>query len=267
MNAWSHHENKSGNSALRISAAYAVTGCLWILFSDTVLSLFLTDPDAITRLQMFKGLVFIAVTSALLFILVDRDMSVMRRSERALREREQTFRTLANTAAAAIFIYGDAFITVNRATEKLTGYAEGELRSMRFYDLFHPDFSGMIKDHCDALPRDGNGPKDCELKLITKEGDERWIDFSSSIIEYEGKKCGLGTAFDITARKQAEKTLKESEERLRLLVERVRDYEIFMLVYKFFHTYMGYLLLSNRVVLEHDLAPNGDGKKIIIITA
>ena len=229
MNDWPHHENKSGNSALKISAAYAVAGCLWILFSDKILSLFLTDPAAMTRLQMLKDLVFIAVTSALLFILVDRDMSVMRRSERVLREREQTGRILAETATAAIFIYGDAFITVNRATEKLTGYAEGELRSMRVYDLVHPDFRGMIKDHCDALPRDGNGPKDCELKLITKEGDERWIYFSSSIVDYEGKKCGLGTAFDITARKQAEKTLRESEERLRLLVERVRDYEIFML--------------------------------------
>ena len=69
----------------------------------------------------------------------------------------------------------------------------------------------------------------CELKLITNKGDERWIDFTSSIIDYKGKTCGLGTAFDITDRKQVEQTLKESEEKLRLLIERVRDYEIFML--------------------------------------
>jgi len=51
-----------------------------------------------------------------------------------------------------------------------------------------------------------------------EKGEERWIDFTSSIIDYHGKQCGLGTAFDVTNRKLAEQSLKESEERLRLLV-------------------------------------------------
>ncbi len=220
---------KVWNLSLRISIIYALAGCLWILFSDTVLSLVITDPAVLTRLQTFKGWIFIIITASLLYILINRYVSAMKLSEQALRESENTLRILADTTASAIFMYGDKFITVNRATEELTGYSEAELTSMNFCDLLHPDFREMIRLHCDAILRGNSGPIRCELKLITKKSDERWIDFTSSTIDYKGKARGLGTAFDITDRKQVEQTLKESEERLRLLIERVRDYEIFML--------------------------------------
>ncbi len=219
----------AGNISLRISMIYALAGCLWILLSDTVLSLVITDPAVLTRLQTFKGWIFIIITASLLYILVNRYVSAMELSEETMRESEKTFRILADSTASAIFMYGDTFITVNRAAEELTGYSEEELKSMSFYDLLHPEFKDMIRAHCDALSRGNGGPIRCELKLITNKGDERWIDFTSSIIDYKGKTCGLGTAFDITDRKQVEQTLKESEERLRLLIETVRDYEIFML--------------------------------------
>ena len=228
MNKFANNKN-AWNISLKISLIYALAGGLWILFSDTLLSLIITDPVTLTHLQTFKGWIFILVTASLLYVLVNRYISAMKRSERELRESENKFHILAETAASAIFIYSDAFITVNRATEKLIGYSEAELGSMSFHDLVHPEFREMIKGHCDALSRGDSAPIHCELKLLTKKGDERWIEFTSSLIRFQGKTCGLGTAFDITDRKQAEQTLKESEERLRLLIERVRDYEIFML--------------------------------------
>jgi two-component system, LuxR family, sensor kinase FixL len=223
------NRNRTGKIALRISAIYAMVGALWILSSDTLLSLFISEPAVLTHLQTFKGWAFIAVTAFLLYVLVSRYVSAMEHSEQALRESEKKFRILADTAASAIFLYRDTFITVNRAFEELTGYPEGELRSMSFFGLLHPDSREKIAAHCDALLRGNGSPMRTELKLITRKGDERWIDFTCSIIDFEGKTCGMGTAYDITDRKQAEQTLKESEERLRLLIERVRDYEIFML--------------------------------------
>ena len=202
---------KAGNISLRISLIYALGGGLWILFSDTVLSLVITDPAVLTHLQTFKGWIFIIITASLLYILVARYVSAVKLSEQAMRESERTFRTLADTTASAIFMYGDTFITVNRATEELTGYSEGELKSMSFYGLLHPEFRDRIKAHCDALSGGNSGPFRCELKLLTRQGDERWIDFTSSIIDYKGMMSGLGTAFDITERKQVEQTLKESE--------------------------------------------------------
>jgi two-component system sensor kinase FixL len=219
----------SRNIALKISVVYALAGALWILFSDRVLSLLIFDPATLTRLQTFKGWAFIAVTASLLSILVHRYVAGMRHAELALRESETTFRILAETTTTAIFLYRDTFMRVNRSTEQLTGYSAGELASLSLYGLLHPDSREMIRGHCDALSRGGGEPVRCELKIVTKQGDERWIDFTSNIIDHQGKQWGLGTAFDITDRKKVEQTLKESEERLRLLIERIRDYEIFML--------------------------------------
>ncbi len=222
-------KSKAGNIALRISMTYALAGGLWILFFDTPLSLISFNSVTLTRLQTFKGWAFIAVTAFLLYVLISRYVSAMKRSELALAESEKKFRILAETASSAIFLYRDTLITANRATEELTGYSENELRSRSLYDLINTEFKGLVRRQCDVLSRGDEVATHCELKLITKKGDERWIDFTSSIIEYQGMSCGLGTAFDITVRKQAEQTLKESEEKLRLLIENVRDYEIFML--------------------------------------
>ncbi len=149
--------------------------------------------------------------------------------KRALRESKENFRMLIENTSAAIFIYRDKILLANSAMEKLTGFTREELASMNFYDLVHPDSRGLVKQHCEALSRGRGSPLRCEYKVLTKKGDEVWIDFMSGIINYGGKPSGLGTAFDVTDRKRSDAALRESEERLRLLVERVSDYEIFML--------------------------------------
>ena len=46
-----------------------VAGCIWILLSDRLLGLLTTDPKLLTRLQTFKGWLFIFVTACLLYAL------------------------------------------------------------------------------------------------------------------------------------------------------------------------------------------------------
>ncbi|TAK93613.1 MAG: PAS domain S-box protein [Aquabacterium sp.] len=53
--------------SLRATVGYAVFAGAWILLSDRVLELF-ADPHALARFSTFKGLVFIAVTAAMLWV-------------------------------------------------------------------------------------------------------------------------------------------------------------------------------------------------------
>ncbi len=154
-----------------------------------------------------------------------RDITEHKQAEEALRASEERFRTLAETTATAIFVYsGEKFIYVNPATEELTGYSAGELLNLRFWDVVHPDFQEMIRQRGLARQRGEDVPTRYEFKIVRKGGEERWVDFTAGKINWHGQPAAIGSAFDITERKQAEEALRASEERFRAYIERASDY-------------------------------------------
>ncbi|MEW5959135.1 MAG: PAS domain S-box protein [Chloroflexota bacterium] len=142
------------------------------------------------------------------FVAIKQDITARKRMEQALRESEAWFRTLADTTSTAIFIYQDErFVYVNRACEALTGYARPELLSMRFWEMVHPDHRQLVRERGFARQRGETVPDRYEFKILHQDGSEQWIDFTAGKIEWEGQPAALGTAFDITERKQAEEAL------------------------------------------------------------
>jgi diguanylate cyclase (GGDEF)-like protein/PAS domain S-box-containing protein len=137
------------------------------------------------------------------------DITDRRRVEEALRESEGKFRTLAETVAAAAFIFqGTRMRYVNSAAEAQTGYSREELLTMDFWEVIHPSSREQVKKRGLARQRGESVPTRYEVKLLTKSGEERWVDFMAATIEFDGEPAVLGTAFDITERKQAEETIR-----------------------------------------------------------
>jgi diguanylate cyclase (GGDEF)-like protein/PAS domain S-box-containing protein len=115
---------------------------------------------------------------------------------------EANSRTIAETIACAIFIsQGEQLNYVNHAAETITGYAREELLSMDFWDLVHPDCRELVLNRGGARQGDA---EQYEVKILTKNGDERWLDISTAMIEFDGMLASLVSAFDLTERKYAE---------------------------------------------------------------
>ncbi|HUL61737.1 MAG TPA: PAS domain S-box protein, partial [Methanocella sp.] len=133
-------------------------------------------------------------------------------AEEALRESEEKFRQLAETSPAAIVIYqNDRIVYVNPAAEKSSGYTAAELLSMKPWEIIHPDYRQMYVDRSTALMQGFHPSERNDLKIVTRDGRERWISASAATIMHGNQPAGLVVSFDITERKQAEEALRESE--------------------------------------------------------
>jgi diguanylate cyclase (GGDEF)-like protein/PAS domain S-box-containing protein len=117
---------------------------------------------------------------------------------------EATFRALAETISAAVFVYrGTRYRYVNAAATTLTGYSADELLGMDFWELVHPDDREVVRERGMARQRGDRVPSRYELRIVTRGGEERWVDFTSATVRYGGEPAALGTAFDVTDRRRA----------------------------------------------------------------
>ena len=137
---------------------------------------------------------------------------------------EVLFRTLADTMAAITFIHrDDQLLYVNRAVTEVTGYSREELLTRSFWELIHPAMRDAARARGRTRLRGGAVPSRTEVKIVTKSGETRWMEFTATTILYEGETAVLGTAFDITDRKRAHGALRQSEKRFRALIEHSSD--------------------------------------------
>jgi diguanylate cyclase (GGDEF)-like protein/PAS domain S-box-containing protein len=125
--------------------------------------------------------------------------------EEVLRQSEAKFRALADAIASAIFISrGKRLHYVNHAAEVITGYRREELLSLNFWDLVHPDIRETVINHRYEHREEIDFALRCELGILTKNHEERWLDITAAPIDFDGEPSNLISAFDLTERKRAE---------------------------------------------------------------
>ncbi len=162
-------------------------------------------------------------------LIISSDITAQKEAEEAIRESEEKFRVLTESTSAAIFIFkGEQFRYLNSYAELLTGYTKEELINKKFWEIVHPDYRNLIKERGLARLRGETVASRYEFKIVTKAGEERWLDFTAGLIQFEGEPSGIGTAIDITERKRAFEELQKSRQEYRALsahLQRIREDE------------------------------------------
>jgi two-component system sensor kinase FixL len=128
-----------------------------------------------------------------------------KRAQQALADSEAKFRVLAETVPTGILIYrGQDYLFVNQMMELITGYTREELTAMSFWEIVHPEMRELVRSRGLARQAGVPVPLRYEIKILTKSGDTKWIDYSASLVNYEGSQAVLGAIIDVTNRKAAE---------------------------------------------------------------
>ena len=147
---------------------------------------------------------------------VTTDISERKRAEEALRESEERYKGLIDSAFDGVVIMKDRIIkSANRAFAEMFGYNLEELGGIDVLQLVSE--SEFVRSQIDA-----NEPR-YETVGLKKDGTLINIEVSAKVCKFEGEVARLTAVRDITERKRAEEALRESEERYRDFVENARD--------------------------------------------
>jgi len=155
--------------------------------------------------------------------LIVRDTSERWNSEQRLRISEERFREVFEYAPVGICVAGpdERFIQVNAALCKLSGYSEQELLGKTWLELCHPDDLAATVQRKEQLWNGRDGIAEGERRYIHRNGRVIWCHVRISLLRTDdgSPRYSVMHVKDITERKRAEVSLRESEERFRTMAD------------------------------------------------
>lgn len=121
------------------------------------------------------------------------------------------------------------YIRVNKAVETFLGLKKEEIIGKTNYELFPKSYADKYTEDDKKTLSSTEFVDIPEEQVPTKHG-VKWLHTKKMILSENGKPLYLlGISEEITQRKKNESLIRESENRMRMLVEGVKDYAIFML--------------------------------------
>lgn len=217
--------------ARRLALTYVTVAAVWLLFSDAALLVLGLPAERIAAYSLLKGLGFVAVTGAALYSLVGRYV-------REAEQREREYRLLFERNPNPMWLYDTEtlrFLAVNDAAVARYGYSHDEFRAMTIADIRPAEDVGRLRENVAEVNEGLLGPVDRAgvWRHRTKHGEMLWVDITSHITEFEGRRAEFVLVQDVTDAHEArvaliqhhaalERTVKERTAELESANERLR---------------------------------------------
>lgn len=154
-------------------------------------------------------------------ILHTDDITEQRRTEQALRDSESKYRMIVDTAHEGIWAVDLNSVTtyVNRRAAEMLGYKPEEILGRAVFDFMDESLHAEARRIRER--RHTGITEQFEFRMRHRNGSDVWVHIAASpLVDGPGKIVGsLHMLSDITARRRAEQAHRESEARLRALLD------------------------------------------------
>jgi PAS domain S-box-containing protein len=195
---------------LRIPVYFLVTGLLWGLISDPVITLFFGHLNSVQQ-DTFRSLndfAFVIIISIVLYIEIGNQ-------QKKISESEEQYRDLFESNPNPMWIYDTytfAFIKVNDAAVAKYGYSHKQFLSMSVLDIRHERDHPKVEKYVNDPTRLKNSGV---WEHIKANGESMMVTIISHVVMFENKKCRMVLVTDLTDIIDKEKKLQEANDKLK----------------------------------------------------
>ncbi len=202
---------------LRLAGVYILFSALWIFGSDYLLHAWVKDSELVAELQTGKGLLFILLSTGLIFLLSQRDRQAQRQLLEKLTHNSRLLQQTQRNAGLGSWEYLNGFHWSEEALCLLGRDADSQqCTSEQLLSWLHPAERSAVQRALLAL-LDGRNPMMVSARLLQPQPHQAtWLMLRGEVDEHGHI---LGTVQNISAQKHDESALRESEQRFRLLFE------------------------------------------------
>ena len=212
--------------AVRITLLYVVFGFLWIIWSDWLLTLWISDFSGMRMAQIYKGGFFVTVTGTMLFFLIRSSLRKIEETKSSytlkLQESERQLSTLmGNLPGMAFRCRNDKYWTmlfVSKGCEALTGYSVEELTNshvLSYARIIHPEDRRKVLDLV-SKKVDSKLHYQITYRIITKSDDIKWVKENAvGVFDEDDKLLFIeGLIIDVTHQHENEVTIQRQLDEL-----------------------------------------------------
>lgn len=149
----------------------------------------------------------VAIVINLAIFRMSKLLKKTRQTEIEKAESENRFKLLFDNSGDEIYLedFDANIIEVNNEATRKMGYSREELLKKNFADLKTPKYTGMVRKNLKIVI--STGKHIFETEHLTKDGKVIFLEMSSRVIDYMGKKAILSIGRDITERKDIERKI------------------------------------------------------------
>lgn len=205
--------------ALKIAIPYLAVSAVWILGSDYFLGHAVSDSEALTDIQTYKGLFFVTMSALFVYLIARRYLHELKQAMTSLEESRRAMSTLqGNLPGMAYRCRNDhswTMLAISDGCLELTGYPAADLIGdavVSYGQLIVPGDREMVHETIQRAVT-AQQPYLIEYRITAGGGTEKWVwEQGCGVFDTDGDLVALeGYIFDITEKRRLEEQLRVSD--------------------------------------------------------